>query len=138
MPPVSTTLVESALVLYFDERGCLGYERGGFSHGSGELDETPRIPEGVGDKPAGPTAPRRRQRRLTIIRVGLPGATATAGVILVLVGPATVGVILIGAAAVGAITDIFARLTIESGDDRDREQRARDEFGRTGRWPRGR
>ncbi len=103
------------------------------------MDETPhRAPESAEEKAAEQTSPTRRPRRLTVVRVGLPAAAALAGVLLLLVGPATVGAIVIGAAVVGVITDVFARLTIESGDDRDREQRAREEFARTGRWPRGR
>ena len=47
---------------------------------------------------------------------------------------AIIGVVLMGLGLFGVVIALFA-LTLTSGPDRDREERAREEFDQTGRWP---
>lgn len=49
---------------------------------------------------------------------------------------AIVGVVLMGLGLFGIVIGLFA-LTLTSGPDRDREESAREQFERTGRWPGG-
>lgn len=75
------------------------------------------------------------------VRYGLPALIFVAGVVcLVLGGDVLIGagIVLIGVAALVAIFGAFARLSLASQDDRDREEAAREYFSRHGRWPPGR
>jgi len=47
---------------------------------------------------------------------------------------AIAGVVLMGLGLFGVVIGLFA-LTLTSGPDREREERAREAFERTGRWP---
>ncbi|MGO9975708.1 MAG: hypothetical protein ACLP01_23485 [Solirubrobacteraceae bacterium] len=74
------------------------------------------------------------------VRVVLPAALAIAGVILIIVGHAKTnaagaGVVILGVALMVVLLDWLARLSISSGDDRDREEQARRYLDRTGHWP---
>lgn len=74
-----------------------------------------------------------------LIRYGLPAAVWAAGVVVLVAGRGVIamaaGIVLIGNAFMIFIVNLLARLTISSQDDRDREQRARETFRRTGHWP---
>jgi len=73
-----------------------------------------------------------------VVRYGLPALILAAGIVcLVIGGDALVGagIVLIGVAALVAIFGAFARLSLASQDDREREEAAREHFSRTGRWP---
>lgn len=72
---------------------------------------------------------------MLLLRVVLPVTLATAGIILLLVGLAAIGIVLVGTAVIAALVDFFARMTNESDMDREREEQARSTFMRTGRWP---
>jgi hypothetical protein len=72
-----------------------------------------------------------------IVRVALPATILVVGLLLLLVhGAALLGVMLILIAVVVWVADLLFRLGNSSQDDRDREEQARQEFARTGRWPR--
>ena len=76
---------------------------------------------------------------LLLVRIGLPAAIAAAGVVLLVAGDGEneqgAGVALIGCAVVVVMFNVFLRLSSHSMRDRDREDEAREHFGRTGRWP---
>ena len=77
-----------------------------------------------------------------VVRYGLPAVIALAGVMFVVLGSSSVatafGIVLIGIAGLVLLVDVFARMSIGSEQDREREQQARDSYTRTGRWtPRG-
>ncbi|MFZ2050377.1 MAG: hypothetical protein WAU69_05525 [Solirubrobacteraceae bacterium] len=92
------------------------------------------------DRADGARAPlgRRGTGALLLLRVGLPGTLATAGLVLLLLGLLPIGIVLIGTAIIAALVDFFARMTNESDLERGREEQARREFTSTGRWPRRR
>jgi hypothetical protein len=77
-------------------------------------------------------------RPIHLVRYGLPGAILLAGVLVIVVGSgaiaAAAGIVLIGISFLVYLVDVLARLAIASQLDRDREQRARERFARTGRW----
>jgi hypothetical protein len=77
-------------------------------------------------------------RPIHVVRYGLPGAILLAGVLVIVVGSDAIataaGIVLIGISFLVFLVDVLARLAIASQLDRDREQRARDRFARTGRW----
>jgi hypothetical protein len=70
-----------------------------------------------------------------LVRVGLPVVIALAGVVLLIAGSTPLGLMLIGTGGVVAIAGWYMRLSIGSQDDRAREEAARRQFDRTGRWP---
>lgn len=75
---------------------------------------------------------------IALVRWVLPAALCVTGVVFLLLGGENnggVGVMLLGAALIVWIFDGMARLTASSGHDREREEAAREEFSRTGRWP---
>lgn len=72
---------------------------------------------------------------LLALRVGLPTVLALAGLVILLAGGTQLGLILIGTAGVSVIVDGYARQSISSNDDREREEQARRTFAETGRWP---
>ncbi len=69
-------------------------------------------------------------------RIAIPGAILLAGVVLLfLPGLGGLGFGLIVISVLVWLTNILGRLTLSSDDDRDREQRSREVYARTGRWP---
>jgi hypothetical protein len=73
-----------------------------------------------------------------LVRYGLPLLLIAAGaVLLVAGGDAAVGagIVLIGAAGVLFVFNLFARMSVASQDDREREEAAREYFSQHGRWP---
>jgi protein-S-isoprenylcysteine O-methyltransferase Ste14 len=83
-----------------------------------------------------------------VTRVWLPAAIAVAGVVLIVIGHASVstftnnhslesgaGVALLIVAIVVWMVNWMYRLSVRSNEDREIEERARDHFDRTGRWP---
>lgn len=78
---------------------------------------------------------------IRLVRYGLPALIALAGVGFIVLGAGAVGVafgiVLIGIATLVLLVDVFARVTIDSQDDREEEERARRTYSRTGRWPPG-
>ena len=80
-----------------------------------------------------------RRVGLLSVRYGLPLAMAIAGIVALELGDAAAGfgVVLIGCAGMVLLINVLFRLSIVSNRERDREERAREEFERTGRWPGG-
>ncbi len=78
-------------------------------------------------------------KAIHLVRYGIPSGIALAGVITIVVGSSSVataaGIALIGVAVLVYGIGIMARLSVSSQHERDREQDAREEFSRTGRWP---
>jgi len=80
-------------------------------------------------------------RRILLLRAGLPSLIALAGVVLLIIGGSMnvgLGVTLIGVAFLVVLINAFVRLSFASENDRDKEEAARDYFTRTGRWPQDR
>lgn len=77
-------------------------------------------------------------KAIHLVRYGVPAGIALACVITIVAGSSSVataaGIALIGAAALVYGIGILARLSVSSQHERDREQFAREEFSRTGRW----
>jgi len=69
----------------------------------------------------------------------VPVAIVLAGVVVIVIGSGSTstpfGVVLVGVGLLVFLVDVLARLSISSQYDRDREQQAREEFLRHGRWP---
>ena len=79
---------------------------------------------------------------LTATRVWLPLAIAAAGVVLVIVGGAGTDSVLAGAGVALVLAGLVVwminwmyRMSVQSNRDREREEEAREYFGRHGRWP---
>jgi hypothetical protein len=76
---------------------------------------------------------------LLFVRIGLPAAIAAAGVVLLVTGAGEneqgAGVALIGCAVMVLLLNVFLRIGMSDERDREREDEAREHFGRTGRWP---
>lgn len=75
---------------------------------------------------------------LFAVRVLLPAAIVAAGVVLLLTGGENedgFGVALIGCAVLVFLFNFFLRLGVSDTADREREEAAREYFGRHGRWP---
>jgi drug/metabolite transporter (DMT)-like permease len=75
---------------------------------------------------------------VTIVRIWLPAAIGVAGVVLIVVGDDAArgaGIVLVGVAALVVIANLLIRLGLLSERDREREQRRRRDFARSGRWP---
>jgi hypothetical protein len=76
---------------------------------------------------------------LLLVRIGLPAAIAAAGVVLLVTGAGEneqgAGVALIGCAVMVLLLNVFLRIGMSDERDREREDEAREHFGRTGRWP---
>jgi protein-S-isoprenylcysteine O-methyltransferase Ste14 len=97
----------------------------------------------------------KRSRRLTpgrimlsAARIWLPLAIALAGVALIVIGhgrysnlantrslESAAGVSLLLAALIVWMINWMYRLSVRSNEDREQEERAREHFDRTGRWP---
>jgi membrane protein implicated in regulation of membrane protease activity len=73
-----------------------------------------------------------------MVRVGLPMMIAAAGVAVLAVASSSttngLAATLIGVAALVVLANVLARLSISSQRDREREQRVRRRFTRTGHW----
>ncbi len=78
-----------------------------------------------------------RRVGLPAVRYGLPLAMAIVGVVMLELGDYETGfgVVLIGCAGIVLLINTLFRLSIRSNEERAEEERARDEFERTGRWP---
>ncbi|MGI8714017.1 MAG: hypothetical protein ACR2NR_12735 [Solirubrobacteraceae bacterium] len=85
---------------------------------------------------------------LKFTRVWLPAAIAIAGVVLIVVGHGSysnlassrsvesgAGVALLIVALIVWMMNWMFRLSVSSNEERDEEERAREYFDRTGRWP---
>ena len=73
------------------------------------------------------------------VRVGLPLATALAGVVLLVIGGGAAtgaGIVLIGVAGLIALANALIRLGVQSERDREREEARRQFLSEHGRWPR--
>jgi hypothetical protein len=79
------------------------------------------------------------RRTLWATRYGLPAGIALAGFVLTLVGSSdavvALGATLIGLAPLVIVLNLLMRLAVQSGDDREREERARRYFDCHGHWP---
>lgn len=69
-----------------------------------------------------------------VARLVIPALLLLAGVTLIAVGASTLGVALFAAVPIVVMVNWFARLSLRSQGDRDREQAARDKLARTGKW----
>ncbi|HEV7942532.1 MAG TPA: hypothetical protein VGP17_07000 [Solirubrobacteraceae bacterium] len=78
---------------------------------------------------------RRHKVALLALRVGLPLALLLIGLVILIAGETQLGLILVGIAGMSVIVDVYARQSIDSSDDREREEQARRTFSETGRWP---
>ena len=78
-----------------------------------------------------------RRAGLLFIRYGVPLGIAIAGVVCLEIGgsAAGAGVVLIGSAGIVLLLNTMFRLSVTSNRERDEEERAREQFERTGRWP---
>jgi protein-S-isoprenylcysteine O-methyltransferase Ste14 len=85
---------------------------------------------------------------VSMTRIWLPLAIAVAGVVLIVLGHGTystvtnsrslesaVGVALLIVALIVWMLNWMYRLSVRSNEDREYEERAREYFARTGRWP---
>jgi protein-S-isoprenylcysteine O-methyltransferase Ste14 len=85
---------------------------------------------------------------LVATRIWLPLAIAACGVVLIVLGHASLsaqstdhalesgaGVALLIVALIVWMINWMYRLSVQSNHDREREERAREQFDRTGRWP---
>ena len=101
------------------------------------------------DWPEGrPSSPRRPGVLLKFTRVWLPLAIALAGVVLLVIGhgsysqlanthslESAAGVGLLIVAVIVWMLNWMYRLSLSSNEEREDEERAREYFDRTGRWP---
>jgi hypothetical protein len=80
-----------------------------------------------------------RRFGLLAVRYGIPLAMTIAGIVCLVVGGdvAGTGVVLIGSAGIVLLINVLFRLSLVSNRDRDEEERAREQFERTGHWPEG-
>jgi protein-S-isoprenylcysteine O-methyltransferase Ste14 len=89
-----------------------------------------------------------RHLMLTATRVWLPAAIALAGIVLLVIGhgsystlanthslESAAGVSLLLVALIVWMLNWMYRLSVRSNEDREYEERAREYFDRTGRWP---
>jgi hypothetical protein len=77
---------------------------------------------------------------LAATRIWVPVAIAVAGVVGIIIGhgktaAAGAGVGLVIVALIVWMINWMFRMSVESNRDRDKEEEAREYFGRTGRWP---
>jgi len=88
-------------------------------------------------RPAAPAEPG-NGLLLRFTRHGIPALIVLAGVVAMCIGSETSligGAGLIGAGLSSWLVGWFYRLGVSSDDEREREERARASFERTGRWP---
>jgi hypothetical protein len=78
-----------------------------------------------------------RRFGLVVVRYGIPLAMTIAGIVCLVHGGdvAGTGVVLIGSAGIVLLINVLFRLSLVSNREREQEERARDEFDRSGRWP---
>jgi protein-S-isoprenylcysteine O-methyltransferase Ste14 len=85
---------------------------------------------------------------MSVTRVWLPLAIAVAGVVLIVIGhgrysdlansrslESAAGVSLLLVALIVWMINLMYRLSVSSNEDREQDERAREYFDRTGRWP---
>jgi hypothetical protein len=74
---------------------------------------------------------------MLFVRYGIPLGIAIAGIVCLEIGGTAsgAGVVLIGSAAIVLLLNTMFRLSLTSNRERDAEERAREQFERTGRWP---
>jgi hypothetical protein len=93
-------------------------------HGDGRI---------LGPEPGEESSRRGLVGRITA-RIAIPLAILVAGIVLVLAGQPDIGVGLFAIVPIVILVNLFARLSISSQADREREGAALDEFTRTGKW----
>ncbi len=78
-----------------------------------------------------------RRVGLLFVRYGVPLAIVVAGVVCLEIGGSAsgAGVVLVGSAGIVLLLNTMFRLSVTSNRERDEEERAREQFERTGRWP---
>jgi hypothetical protein len=78
-----------------------------------------------------------RRPGLLVVRYGIPLAMTVAGIVCLVVGgdAAGSGVVLIGSAGIVLLINVLFRLSLVSNTEREQEERAREQFERTGHWP---
>ena len=78
-----------------------------------------------------------RRAGLIAVRYGIPLAMAVAGIVCLVIGgdAAGSGVVLIGSAGIVLLINLLFRLSLVSNREREQEERAREQFERTGHWP---
>jgi len=78
-----------------------------------------------------------RRFGLVFVRYGLPLAMAIGGIVALELGDAAAGfgVVLIGSSGIVLLLNVLFRLSIISNKERAEEERAREEFERSGHWP---
>jgi hypothetical protein len=85
------------------------------------------------------TAGRNPYRRagLLLVRYGIPLVMAIAGIVCLAIGgdAAGSGVVLIGSAGIVLLINLLFRLSLVSNEEREQEERAREQFERSGHWP---
>lgn len=71
------------------------------------------------------------------VRYGIPALMVVAGIVALAIGGsgAGLGVVLIGFAFMVLLLNVLFRVSIVSNHEREDEERAREQFARTGRWP---
>lgn len=71
------------------------------------------------------------------VRYGIPALMVVAGIVALAIGGsgAGLGVVLIGSAFMVLLINVLFRVSIVSNHEREDEERAREQFDRTGRWP---
>jgi ABC-type transport system involved in cytochrome bd biosynthesis fused ATPase/permease subunit len=85
--------------------------------------------------------PRRGSRDLALLalRVGFPAAIVLGGALVAVLGrseaSAGAAVVIIGIGVLTAIMSAMFQLALQSEDEREQEERAREHFSRHGRWP---
>lgn len=78
-----------------------------------------------------------RRLGLLAVRYGIPLAMTIAGIVCLEIGgdAAGSGVVLIGSAGMVMLINLLFRLSLVSNREREREEQAREQFERSGRWP---
>ena len=78
-----------------------------------------------------------RQLGLAAVRYGIPLALAIGGIVCLFVGgdAAGAGVVLVGSAFIVLLINVLFRISLVSNREREDEERAREAFDRSGRWP---
>jgi len=78
-----------------------------------------------------------RRAGLILVRYGIPLAMTIAGIVCLAIGgdAAGSGVVLIGSAGIVLLINLLFRLSLVSNKEREQEERAREEFERSGHWP---
>jgi hypothetical protein len=78
-----------------------------------------------------------RRAGLILVRYGIPLAMTVAGIVCLVIGgdAAGSGVVLIGSAGIVLLINLLFRLSLVSNREREQEERAREQFERSGHWP---